>query len=245
MALHRSARSGIGEEAIRYVRDRYLENAAFADHLVGEIVARLERAGRYDQALVAVLSDHGEAFMEHGRFMHTRYVHREYVHVPFVVKWPAGVEGYRSRVQEPVSLLDVVPTLVDGLGLQGGEAGFMGRDLLPVVLDGKSRGGAVYAVTRGESDGKRVPAPRQMLQEGPWRFLYDPLGDSGLLYSVEQDPTETRDLSGENAMQALMMRQQLVSQSAWNRSRAHGYEEGDVLQDPALLEQLEALGYVN
>jgi len=244
-ALHRSARNGVGGDDVRYVRDRYQENAAFADHLVGRILADLQRAGRYDKTLVVVLSDHGEAFMEHGRFMHTRYVHREYVHVPLVVKWPADLEGFRPRVSDPVSLLDLVPTLVDGLGLTGGEAGFMGRDLLPVVFDGKSREGAIYAMTRGESDGKRVPVPWQMLQEGPWRLLFCPFDGQSLLYDAFEDPGEDEDVSDEHALQAMFMRQQLLAQSAWNREQARAEGEDRVLEDPSVLEQLEALGYVN
>ncbi len=129
------------EADVSYVHERYLENAAYADSLVGRVVERLQRHGAYDNAMVVLAADHGEGFLEHGRFLHSQNVHREVLHVPLVVKWPASVAGFRKVVDAPVSLLDIVPTLVDGLALDGAEDGFQGRSLLPLVFGGSWRGG--------------------------------------------------------------------------------------------------------
>ena len=73
--------------------------------------------GEFDDSLVILLSDHGEAFFEHGEFLHTKSLYREGIHVPLIVKWPAGTKGYRQRVEEAVSLVDVAPTLAAFLGM--------------------------------------------------------------------------------------------------------------------------------
>ncbi len=82
-----------------------------------------------------VTSDHGEGFLEHGQFLHSRELYQEFIRVPLVVKWPKNVTGFSSSVDDPVSLIDLVPTFVDGLDLAGGEHGFQGRSLLPAVFD--------------------------------------------------------------------------------------------------------------
>ncbi|MGD8818135.1 MAG: sulfatase-like hydrolase/transferase, partial [Acidobacteriota bacterium] len=58
------------DEIRRAAIARYEENVSFADHLVGRLVDDLRRAGRYDDALIIVTADHGEAFYEHGMFLH-------------------------------------------------------------------------------------------------------------------------------------------------------------------------------
>ena len=126
-ALNRSARA-VGRrpssEDIRYVRSRYDENVEFADHLVGRVVRMLREAGRYDDALVMLTSDHGEGFFEHGRFLHTRLLYDEFLRIPLIVKWPVTATGFAAEVDVDVSLVDLAPTIVDGLGLSQDLAGF-------------------------------------------------------------------------------------------------------------------------
>jgi arylsulfatase A-like enzyme len=232
---------------VRYVLDRYLENVAYADHLVARVLGILDHHERFDEALVVLASDHGEAFMEHGRFVHSLDLHREVLHVPLVVKWPRSVEGFRAEVDEPVSLLDLVPTFVDGLSLSGGEDGFQGRTLLPLVFDGQSGPRSFYAVTRGEGSPNREAVPRVMLESEGWRVHLAPLTDRTQLYDAEADPGETRDLAPAQPLRALLLRQSLLIQSARNRELL-GTKEPDRPGrdlDPEEIEQLEALGYLN
>ena len=93
--------------------DRYFEiYAQFADRLVAQIVGVTRTAGRYDDALIVVLSDHGEAFLEHDEFLHTTLLYEEFVRVPLVVKWPAEVDAKpptRPRLWGPGPRLRILP----------------------------------------------------------------------------------------------------------------------------------------
>jgi arylsulfatase A-like enzyme len=196
---------------------------------------------------VVLAADHGEAFFEHGRFVHSLDLHREVLHVPLVIKWPRSVSGFRSVVEEPVSLLDLLPTLVDGLSLPGAEEGFQGRSLLPVVFGGPSPPRSFYAVTRGEGSPNQEAEPRFMLESGSWRVHFAPLDDLTELYDVERDPGEMEDQAPGRPLEALRLRQSLLVQSSWNEGlleRRGGDQPAEDL-DPETLEQLEALGYLN
>jgi arylsulfatase A-like enzyme len=237
----------LSEADLRYVRNRYLENVAYADSLVARVLGILDRQGRYDDALVVLTADHGEAFLEHGRFVHSLDLHREVLHVPLVVKWPGSSSAFRPVVDEPVSLLDLAPTLVDGLALRGAEDGFQGRSLLPLASGESVPPRAFYAVTRGEGSPNRAATPRLMLASGGRSVHFAPLEDRTELYDLEVDPGERNDLAPHQPLEALLLRQSLLVQSAWNRELLRVEEEeppsGEL--DDESVEQLEALGYLN
>jgi arylsulfatase A-like enzyme len=101
-------------------RDRliaqYDGDVAFGDREFGRFLRWLKAAGVYGDALVIFLSDHGEEFLDHGRWLHGRSVFDELIRVPLVVKFP-GNRGAGSRVAEQVQGIDVVPTVLQVAGL--------------------------------------------------------------------------------------------------------------------------------
>lgn len=226
-----------------YIRGRYLENVAFADRLVERIVRTLTAAGRFDRSLILVTSDHGEAFLEHGVFMHSRELHQEMLRVPLVVKWPAQVEGFAPEVDEPATLIDLAPTLVDGLGLSA-ERGFQGRSLLSRVFEGIPLERPIYATTRGLGDVGRLARPRWLLEQGSWRVIHDPVADRTELYAAASDPGDVDDRSAERPAQARLLLQALRIQRAFNLELLGLGPRAEAELDPELAEELRALGYL-
>ena len=108
-----------------YTVARYDQNVRWIDDSLRDLV---EAAG--EDATLVVFADHGEEFWEHGELGHGFNLHEQSLRVPLIVVDPRAVPG---RVTEPVSLLDLLPTLVD---LGGGEvpAGLNGQSLAPVIL---------------------------------------------------------------------------------------------------------------
>ena len=231
----------------RFIRDRYDENIAFADAQVGKLLSMLDSAGRFEDTLVILLSDHGEAFLEHDNFLHSRLLHREFLHVPLVIKWPHGITGHKAEVDAPISLVDLVPTLVDGLALPDQRGGFQGRSLIPMVFESASREPLLWATTRRVGSYQQPPRPRQMLQVGPWKIIHDPLADTSLLYQVETDPAEVQDLSEGLPMRTLLLRQVLQRQAIFNRELLREEPGRGPIEDSdaEIQEQLEALGYLD
>ncbi len=94
--------------------DRAIRNA---DAQVAEFLDALDDLGLSDETLVVLLSDHGEAFGEHGLVGHGAGGHEEQLRVPFVLRGPGIPPG--RRIAEPVSLIDVAPTLLDLMNVPG------------------------------------------------------------------------------------------------------------------------------
>jgi arylsulfatase A-like enzyme len=229
------------EDLIRYVRDRYDENVAYADELVGRIVEMLRQKGRYDNALVILLADHGEGFFEHEAFLHRKTVNEEVLRIPLVLKWPASLDGYRQVVEQPVSLVDLGPTLVDGLGLESAGAQFQGISLLPEIFDGAVEDRVVYASTRPSNQSRRRATA---LYRGRQKIIFDEDGQFHL-YDLSLDPLEQIDEASDRPVAAQLLLQELRAQQRCNLMLLAG--AGGVPQielDAERLRQLRALGYI-
>jgi arylsulfatase A-like enzyme len=227
---------------VSYVRARYDENARYADHLVGRLVETIRGAGQYDRSMIVILADHGEAFFEHGRFFHQHTVYEELLHVPLVVKWPSSVGGFAPVVTDPVTLVDLTPTLVDGLGLPAERAAFQGHSLLPAALDRTARERAVFASTR--PDTKR-PMQIHALRTDRFKLIYnDATGDTEL-YDLAADPAEQVNLADKDPLRAGALRQRILLRRSDDRlilSKSGGGRENPIKEET--LRALRALGYV-
>ena len=181
------------------VASPYDGEIAEADRVVGLLLAELDRAGRYDDSLVVLLSDHGEGLGDHGEDEHGLFLYREALQVPLILKGPAGWSA-EGRVAAPVQLVDVLPTLFDAAGLEP-----------PAEIDGVSLFGALdperphLAETFyprlhfGWSALRSVIEGKLHLVEGPDPELFDLLAD----------PAERRDLLPRRVDDAARLRRRL------------------------------------
>ena len=90
--------------------DLYDGEIAFTDEHVGQLIQGLTERGLFDETTVILTADHGEEFGEHGHFEH-KTLYDNVLHVPLIIK-PAGVDTEPARVQAPVALLDLTPTIL-------------------------------------------------------------------------------------------------------------------------------------
>jgi hypothetical protein len=113
-------------ESVRRVRtpadvqrlvDLYDGEIAYVDQQFGHLIEHLRATGQYDDTLIVVAGDHGEAFGEHGDFVHGHLAYEEIMHVPLLVKFPASMAVQGGAVDALAQLTDVAPTVLDALGL--------------------------------------------------------------------------------------------------------------------------------
>ncbi len=140
----------LGERDKARLRALYDAEITYHDEHFARIVEGLRQAGLLEETAIFVVADHGEEFFEHGSVGHGHSVYEELLHVPFIVRWPGAPP---RRVRAPVSLADVVPTVLDALGVEPPEE-VSGRSLLP-LLRGEPEGRPRVSVS-GFQDGWRV-----------------------------------------------------------------------------------------
>ncbi len=237
------------DDDIRYVAARYQDNVRYADELVRRVVEGLKRAGRYDNTLLMVLSDHGEAFYDHGTFLHTWPLYNELLHIPLVIKWPNRATSFLRSVDRAVSNIDIAPTIVDAIGFQGDDPGHQGESLLPLVFDGFFPTRPVYASTVGVANGLddyEPLKPMGSLIEHPYKVIHDKVNGRVELYDLAADPGETRDIVVDHPVMAQRLLQALFlqEQANWRLNAGAEASDPDAEIDPELRSQLCALGYV-
>ena len=206
------------------------------DEEIGALLEDLRRRGTYDDTLIVVTSDHGDAFGEHGVISHSTAPYDELIRVPWLMKLPANRFAGRV-VTEQVSLVDLYPTLLDAIGV-GTDDNVAGCSRWAEVRGGVREDGACQiAISEiAESEGE---APTVGLRTSDWKLLASPEGE--LLFDLRLDPGELNDLSGTDASSPwLPTFRRLLQQIEVDRAAARDR----MVIDNATLEDLRSLGYV-
>jgi arylsulfatase A-like enzyme len=219
----------------RHLSDLYDAGIRQLDDELGRFLARLERAGKLDDTLLVVTSDHGEEFLEHGDVFHGRTLYSELVRVPLLVSGPGVPRG--RRVAVPVSLVDVVPTASALLGVPP-PPGVEGRDVGPAWRGGADSGdGRSFGFAADHWMAQAPGAFRRAVQRDGWKLHYSHPEGRLELYDLASDPGELRDVAAEHPERVAELRPAL---DAW---LARG-EQGETLElDADEAERLRALGY--
>jgi choline-sulfatase len=174
----------IGAESAARARRAYYAAVSYVDEKVGELLQALDETGLRDDTIVIFGSDHGDMLGERGLWFKMTFF-EDSVRVPLVVHAPDRFAP--ARVGEPVSLVDLLPTLVD---LSGAE---MERSLVPLLSSGTRDSGTVACEYLAEG----TPAPAVMLREGSLKYICCP-GDPDLLFDLDTDPLELENLAPEH-----------------------------------------------
>jgi arylsulfatase A-like enzyme len=213
------------------------------DSEIGYVDAKIremfELFGWHENTLLVVVADHGEEFWDHGGKEHGKTLYSEVLRVPFLV-YSSDPRARPGRVSDPVSLLDVLPTLREHAGLPAQEVD-EGRSLLPLILGGAEGLGprSLHASLRRDEleDGK---VRRALVRDG-WKYILT-LPDEEELFDLRVDPQErVNRIDEERARGASMLEEILEFESD---SRKFAGEATRIVPDEQTLETLRKLGYV-
>ena len=117
--------------------DRYRQTVTYTDTFLAALDNELASLGLTDDTILCAISDHGEAFGEHGRRGHDMIGFEEALHVPWVIRGPAPIVP-GTRISWPTSSIDVTPTLLALLGFKVEDGVFEGRSAFdPACADRK------------------------------------------------------------------------------------------------------------
>ncbi|MFB3117663.1 MAG: sulfatase [Myxococcota bacterium] len=230
--------------------DAYDKAIDWTDRVIGAIVDALDAAGVLPRTVIAISSDHGEAFLEHGREGHAYDLHREVVEVPYVIIPPLILDR-GIRVEQTIANVDVWPTLLDLVGLPPLPE-VDGRSMLPLILaaGGASPEHAPADLARpvvshlDQHWGGRAEAREWVsLTDGDSRLiLQSDHPNSVAFYDRSSDPGEAMNRAAENPPELKPMLE-WVDRYLKDSEPPWGVESPTIEIDELRLHQLRALGY--
>jgi arylsulfatase A-like enzyme len=260
-------------------RDLYDETMSHQDYQLGRLVARLKATGEWENTLLIITADHGHpagSFSRFGRELlnpqpevwEGALLDTYRTHVPLIVVWPGHIpQG--QRISEPVSLLDVLPTVLELADLPAPQV-MQGQSLAPLLMgtDGWKPRPIIFEQYQKDPRNGLVSGHIEVL-DGRWGAslavhpevddtvdfrpdgiqraarLYFPDKPRLLLYDVWEDPFATRNVNDDYPELVEKYTQFLLAQIEAHQALAlHFTAGGQVTLTPEQLETLRALGYI-
>jgi arylsulfatase A-like enzyme len=226
---------------VRALRGLYDEEISMTDYSIGLLLEQLKTMGIDDETLIVITADHGEELTDRGFIGHTRSLYDELVRVPFVFFAPGLTP---KRIKEPVSTIDLLPTMMGLLGEEPMEW-MVGKDLSSAIL------GEELPPTRpifNEVDYRagQITAHKLGVVEGDYKLVFDKDTESYELYNMAKDPKEERDIASED--KAAFARLSAAIQGYKARYQTEAIENQKSVAPKAesqdKIEQLKSLGYL-
>lgn len=232
----------------------------YADKQLGRVIEAFDKHAGGGGAMVIVTSDHGEGLGDHGWLSHGINLYEEAVRVPLVVRWsghaPAG-----QVIAEPVSLIDVAPTILEAARVAQAPASFEGRSLLGTLDPDR----AIFMQRRTyqgkELENTDVRGEMTALVRGGAKYILAPEENRREFYQLPSDPHEAHNLlsppaAGRNASTqedsarpaespaTAAARRHDEELAAWRDAHPEP-DSGNVPLDKEDVKALRSLGYVD
>jgi choline-sulfatase len=210
----------------------YLGAIAFVDAQIARVLTALDWRALLDRTLIVVVGDHGESLGDHGEDAHGIFLYQSTVRVPLVVRLP----GFSPRrVEDVTRLIDVMPTVLDALGLPS--PSMDGVSLLPLMRNEASHLD-LEAYSESLYPGRFGWSALRSLRAGRFKFVSAPRPE---LYDLQVDPRELHNVYDDRRELAALMSARLDDLASESPPR-----ESDPLRtlSASARERLMALGYI-
>lgn len=195
------------EKVMRRFRRSYYAMVSYLDSKVGELLETLDALVMRENTIILFTSDHGDMLGERG-LVEKRVFYEPSARVPLIASFPACWPGART-CNQPVSLIDIFPTLTD-----------IASAPQPIAIDGTSfldvleneSNSAKERVVLSENHSEGVMAPCFMARKGKYKYIYVH-GYDKQLFDLESDPNELNNLAGipDKADIEVSMKQEIFS----------------------------------
>lgn len=216
---------------LAHTLDLYDEEILYLDGQLERLVLALEDAGRFENTLFVVASDHGEAFLEHGDLFHCKNLGWDtLLATPLIIRTPGGRDrGRRATLAEN---LDIAPTVLDQVGLDPSDYGFAGVSLNTALHSDQS-------VRRYQFAAQKFT---RTVRDGRFKLHLDLETGAWALYDLEWDPREQIDVRERRPDVTRRLRAAL---ERWIRSVEGEAAASDAVSAAGkVTERLRALGYL-
>jgi arylsulfatase A-like enzyme/Flp pilus assembly protein TadD len=217
-----------------YAHGSYDAEIAYVDNALGRFQESLAARNPLHDTLIVLTSDHGESLGEHGEQTHGYFIYESTLRVPMILRWPhAAAVKHPARVDEPVSLLDLAPTVLDFLGIPAPPQ-FQGHSLLRLPGPHSLESEPDYAESMYARDHLACSSLRS-IRLGRYKYIEAPKPE---LYDLATDPGETQNRYESDRSVALDLKARLLSLYQGSRRTA------PKPVDPEVISRLRSLGYL-
>jgi len=221
------------EPSLRHGETGYQAELAYVDRVLGDFLAFLDRRELLKRTLIVFTSDHGEGLGEHGESTHGYFIYQSTLHVPLIIHWPADSRRIaQDRVEEPASLLDVAPTVLDAIGLP------RAREMRGRSLIGAGNPEAIYSESFYARSHFGCSVLRS-LREGRYKYIEAPKPE---LYDLASDPNELKNLYDQERPRAKALAERIAALRA---SAPAGRSGKPASPTPETSSALRSLGYLS
>jgi len=220
---------GVTPADLQHLIDLYDEEISYFDSQWVYLLEALEDGGWLDDSIIVFAADHGEEFLEHGHIKHCRTVFDTSIRVPLFFHLP----GVAARaVEQPVQNLDIVPTLLDYLGLPA----------TGLTLEGESLRSAIETGKVGDPHQYGFSGPYRSVADGRYKLIQDLGGEAFWLFDLQKDPGEKHDVLATDRRDFHRLREALGGWLA--RTEGQGRADESLRKAREAEEKLRSLGYI-
>lgn len=228
----------MSQAAVMHLVSQYDGEIAYLDHHLGQLFASLKSKGLFDNSLIVVTADHGEAFGEHDILNHGGMaLYQSQTFIPLLIKYPHQTTG--AVVDAAVSGVDLLPTVFDSLklpvpaGLDGGSLLQIDGTGRAVISESYPGGTAVYI------NPKRFGRTYNSIQSWPFKLIRPSAGPVEM-YDLSADPGEHHNLYDPQNSTANLLSTRLGA--SLHAPAEKGKPPSSM--DPATVQRLKSLGYI-
>lgn len=212
---------------------RYFNNLRYGDHVVKVVLDELKTNGLFEDSIVIITADHGEAFGEHKQFGHNTTVFEQMIRIPMAVKVPGTKAG---RIVNPVGLIDIFPTLVELMGLEIESVNFQGRSLASLFVNGEESPRDDYYYARTNSYNYYF-----MMRGERYKYIHAEFQE--YMFDLKNDPEEKNNIIDQHpALAATLRMKGLMMISVNEKSGQNIGKEAELTDEDE--EELKNLGYL-
>ena len=220
----------------------YKAEVLYTDHQMGRLLRVLERLGLAGNTVVIFTSDHGEAFGEDGLDSHGYSLHEEAMRIPLLMRIPGKMQP-GIRVKDPVSLVDLLPTITSLAGIARPEI-LQGRSLVPASggkEDASLKNRKLY-MQRRLLDNRRE---QFAVRIGTEKWLIGPDVGEVRRFDLATDPREERGSTSDEVQQKGQDLLEEFQQASRDIISSYGENAASSDLDAATRDRLRALGYLD
>ncbi|MGZ8433125.1 MAG: sulfatase-like hydrolase/transferase [Candidatus Binatia bacterium] len=200
------------KDKVEIVKDVYADSLAYVDSQIQRFIQHLKLKNKWDNTLVIITGDHGQAFYEHGFASHASAIFDEVMRVPLIVRAPGLKAGRENRLAQHV---DIAPSITGLLGLPN-HPSFQGIDLFATP---ENPGRAAYMVAQTPD------AYQYGIVRAGFKLIFDERRREHRLFNLETDPGEKQDLA---ATEPVIVRELATRLNTWRKIQIDYYSDPTV-----------------